>query len=269
MPAAIADAIVPVAGLGTRLLPATRAIPKELLPVGRLPVLQHVIEELAATGVRRVLLVTAAHKTAVAEHFAEDSAGLDLFYVQQHEQRGLGDAVAHGAGFAEARPVAVALGDCLIGDGTRRSDILARLDAALREHGAAAAVAVEEVAPDDVSRYGIVDPDDEGEVMRLRGIVEKPDVAAAPSRLAVAARYVLAPEVFDALRATAPGRGGEVQLTDALAALIAAGRPVVGVRLRDDEPRHDVGDPVSYARAFCALALADPELAPAVRALLS
>lgn len=252
-----ADAIVPVAGLGTRLLPVTRAIPKELLPVGRLPVLQHVLEELAVAGVRRALLVTSPRKPAIAEHFGDAACGLELSYVTQHEQRGLGDALHHGAGFAPG-PVAVALGDCLLGDGRARSDVVARLGAALVAHDAVAAVAVETVTEEAVSRYGIVDLDGDN---RLRGIVEKPSPAQAPSRLAVAARYVLAPAVFDALQTTPPGRGGEVQLTDALAALIADGHTVVAVRLRDDERRHDVGDPASYARAFCAVARADPELA--------
>ncbi len=241
----VADAIVPVAGLGTRLLPLTRAIPKELLPVGRLPVLEHVIEELAAVGVQRALLVTSARKPAIAAHFGEECAGVALSYVEQPEQLGLGDAVRCAAGFAGERPVAVALGDCLIGDGRARSDVIARLSAALDAHRAAAAVAVEEVAAEAVSRYGIVTLDGE----RVRSIVEKPTESA--SRLAVAARYVLAPEVFDVLRRVEPGRGGEIQLTDALATLIEEGRPVVAVRLGD--VRHDVGDLESYVRAFRAV----------------
>jgi UTP--glucose-1-phosphate uridylyltransferase len=264
---AITDAVVPVAGLGTRLLPVTRAVPKELLPVGRLPVVQHVVEELRDAGVRRVLFVTAPQKAAIERHFAgaAESAGLELYYTDQPEPLGLGDALTHGAAFAGGAPVAVALGDCLLGDGRARSDVIVRLGAALEAHDAVAAVAVEEVATEAVSRYGIVDSEDSGDVLLLRGIVEKPSPAQAPSRLAVAARYVLGPEVFAQLQDTPPGLGGEVQLTDALAALIAAGRRVVAVRLRADERRHDVGNLADYARSFCEVALADPELGPAVR----
>lgn len=261
----VTDAVVPVAGLGTRLLPATRAVPKELLPLGRLPVVQHVIEELAACGVRRALLVTAPHKAAIRRHFDEEHAGVELHYVDQHAPHGLGDAVRHATGFAGDRPVAVALGDCLLGDGHRRSDVLQRLGAALEVHGAAAAVAVEEVPAEAVSRYGVIDPAAVGDVMVLQGIVEKPAPADAPSRLAVAARYVLAPEVLDLLAHTPPGLGDEVQLTDALAALIASGRPVVAVRLREDERRHDVGSFAAYARSFVEVAQADPELGAALR----
>ncbi len=268
----ITDAVVPVAGLGTRLLPATRAVPKELLPLGRLPVVQHVVEELAACGIRRALFVTAPHKAAIRRHFDEEHAGVELHYVDQHAPHGLGDAVRHATGFAGDRPVAVALGDCLLGDGHRRSDVVQRLGAALEAHGAAAAVAVEEVAADAVSRYGVIDPvggdgGGDGDVLLLRGIVEKPAPADAPSRLVVAARYVLAPEVFELLAHTPPGLGDEVQLTDALAALVASGRPVVAVRLRPDERRHDVGSFAAYARSFVEVAEADPELGPALRAV--
>ncbi len=267
----LTDAIVPVAGHGTRLLPLTRAVPKELLPVGRLPVLGHVVDELRANGIRRVLMVTAARKEAIAIHLdgAAEAEGLELSFVLQHEQRGLGDAVLLGAGFAADRPVAVALGDCLLGDGVARASVLTRLHDALAAHDAVAAVAVQDVPRELTGRYGVIAPaDPDAEVLMLKGMVEKPDPADAPSTLAVAARYVLGPEVFAVLGRTAPGRGGEVQLTDALATLVATGHRVVAVRLAPGEDRRDVGGFASYAQAFAAVALADPELGPALRAAL-
>ena len=253
----VTDAVVPVAGLGTRLEPMTGAVPKELLPLGAKPVVQRVIEELSACGIERVLLVSRRGKEAIERHFEGlDGLGVEVRFAHQAEPRGVGDALLAAAPVGAA--VAVALGDTVIGgvDG-RASRIVARLAEAFERHGAVAAVAVEEVRPEDVERYGIVAPAGDGDELALAGLVEKPSPAAAPSRLAIASRYVLSPEVFDELARTPPGRGGEVQLTDALASLAARSRPVIGVRLRPGERRHDVGDPRSYARAFEAFARAD------------
>src|SRR5258708_7752809 len=219
---AITDAVVPVAGLGTRLLPATKSQPKEMLPVGAKPVVQHVVEELRECGIQRVLFVTGRRKGAIEDHFDHDpeldralrergrdellaelryeGMGVHFLYTRQPHQRGLGDAVLHAERFARAGAFAVALGDTIIGL-HRRSGIVARLGSALEGEGAVAAIAVEQVAAERAERYGIVAPapgsGTGGEPFRLGGIVEKPPRGTAPSDLAVAARYAFTPAVFD------------------------------------------------------------------------
>jgi UTP--glucose-1-phosphate uridylyltransferase len=267
------DAVVPVAGLGTRLAPLTRALPKELLPVGRTPVVGRVVEELAAAGIERVCFVTRRGKGAILDHFDDPDAAhpVSFLAVRQAVQRGLGDAVLCAEGTVSG-PFVVALGDAVLSaGGGAPAAIVTRLGEAFDRHGAVAAIAVEEVPADAVSRYGVVAPrTQEGDgVMVLDDLVEKPDAANAPSRWAVAARYVLDPAIFGALRATPPGSGGEVQLTDAIRALLRAGGTVVAVPLAAGEQRHDVGSPASYARAFLDLALDDPELGPDLRAHLA
>ncbi len=283
-------AVVPVAGLGTRLLPATKSQPKEMLPVGVKPVVQHVVEELAGCGIERIVLVTGRGKHAIEDHFDPDPRlvrtlreegkedllarlgferdGPQIAYVRQPRPLGLGDAVGRAAGLVPAgEAFAVALGDAIIGC-HRRSDVVRRLARARERHGAVAAIAVEEVPAELTSRYGIVAPagDEDGDgAFPLADLVEKPSPARAASRLAIAGRYVLMPEVFAALVRTPPGLGGEVQLTDALRALLREGRPVVAVRLGADEPRYDVGTAESYATTFVEHALTDPEVGAAVR----
>ena len=277
----IRDAIVPVAGLGTRLLPATRSAPKEMLPIVDKPVVQYVVEELARAGIDRVLMVTGRRKRAIEDHFDADpeligspppAAGVQLFYTRQPTPAGLGDAVARGAGFADpsSRGVVVALGDAIIGP---RSDggpgIVARLIEAHTEHGADATIAVTEVAEAEVDRYGIVagQPLAAGQpTIAVTRIVEKPAPGAVDSRLAVAARYVLGPAVFAALRDQPPGTGGEIQLTDAIASVIENGGRVLAVPLTGGERRHDIGTIEGYCRAFLAHALTHPQFGQALRA---
>lgn len=266
-------AVVPVAGFGTRLAPLTRALPKELLPVGRTPVVGRVVEELAACGVERVCFVTRRGKGAILDHFDDPDAAhpVSFLAVRQAVQRGLGDAVLCAEGVVEG-PFVVALGDAVLSaGGGAPAGVVARLGDAFHRHGAVAAIAVEEVPPEAVSRYGVIAPraTEEDGVLVLDDLVEKPAPQDAPSRWAVAARYVLDPAIFGALRATPAGRGGEVQLTDAVRALLHAGGTVVAVPLLPGERRHDVGSPASYARAFLDLALDDPELGPDLRAHLA
>ena len=279
---AIRDAIVPVAGLGTRLLPATRSAPKEMLPIVDKPVVQYVVEELAGAGIERVLLVTGRRKRAIEDHFDADpeltdsappTPGIKLFYTRQPAPAGLGDAIARGDGFADAASpgIVVALGDAIIGrrdDGGGRG-IIARLIDAHVAHRADATIAVTEVADEEVGRYGIVvgDPLDGGQqAIAVTRIVEKPAPGTLDSRLAVAARYVLGAAVFDALREQRPGTGGEIQLTDAIAAVIDGGGRVLAVPLTGGERRHDIGSVEGYCRAFLAHALRDPRLGEALRA---
>ena len=233
----VTKAVVPVAGLGTRLLPATKSQPKEMLPVGRKPVVQYVIEEIEQAGLRSVLFVTGRNKTAIEDHFdrnselrrtlangkksdllaalAYEDANVEFLYIRQSEQLELGHAVSLAEGYAEGQPFAIALGNSII-ESKQSPTVLRRLIDAFERAGASAAIAFEEVEPDDVVHYGIADPADTlpgfgGDVFRLRGLVEKPAVAEAPSRYAIAGRYVVSSAVFDALRRTQPGKGGEIQ----------------------------------------------------------
>jgi len=288
----VTTAVVPVAGLGTRLLPATKSQPKEMLPVGGKPVVQHVVEELAAAAIERVVFVTGRGKSAIEDHFDRDALltgvlerrgdkqllgrlafehlGLSFAYTRQPEPLGLGDAVLCAEGFTGDAPFAVALGDAILGGVDGPPPVLARLTAALEHHGAACAIAVRDVPREHTNRYGIVSPhgpaDGDGDALRVRAIVEKPQPAAAPSTLAVAARYVMTPAIFDALRAIQRAPNGELELTDAIERLIEDGHTVMAVRL-GEIIRHDIGTPESYAAAFLHFALADPDHGDRLRAV--
>jgi UTP--glucose-1-phosphate uridylyltransferase len=264
----ITDAVIPVAGLGTRLLPATRSQPKEMLPVLDKPVVQYVVEELVGAGVRRVLFVTGRRKRAIEDHFDADPElgsdplidGLQLFYTRQARPAGLGDALRYGATFAGGEPVVVALGDSII----RNPTITRRLIEAYAGE-VVAAIGVETVPDESVERYGIVVGEERDGVIDVAQVLEKPAAHEVQSRLAVAARYVLGPQVFDALQDTPPDHTGEVQVADALNRVIAQGGRVVALHLADGERRHDIGTVESYCAAFLEFALADPRLGPGLR----
>jgi len=288
----IAKAIVPVAGQGTRLLPATKSQPKEMLPVGRQPVVQYVIEEIEEAGLSSVLFVTGRSKTAIENHFDRDlelrrsleaggkddlvkalayeDANVEFFYTRQSVQLGLGHAVGLGESYAQGQPFVIALGDSII-ESKGTPSVLRRLIDAFAQTGAAAAIALEEVDPADVSHYGIAAPDGgplggfDGNVFRIGDLVEKPSPDEAPSRLAIAGRYVVSSAVFDALRRTPPGKGGEIQLTDAFRIMLREGKTLIGLRLGPGERRHDIGNFESYFRSFVHFALRDPEHAAAIR----
>jgi UTP--glucose-1-phosphate uridylyltransferase len=256
---AIITAVVPVAGLATRLRPLSRGVPKALLPVAGRPVVQHVVDELAACGVERVVLVTGRGRGAFAAHFA-GAGGPEVVCAEQPRPLGLGDAILRAAPQVGDEPFAIALGDALLGRG-QPAHVTERLAAAVAD-GASAAVAVEEVAPAETDRYGIVVPCGDGDPFPIAGVVEKPAPADAPSLFAVAGRYAATPALLEALRAAAPDASGELQLADALSALPR----VVAVRLRAGEERFDVGTVPGYCAAFVEHALCDPELGPALRA---
>ena len=262
----IRSAVVPVAGRGTRLLPATRAQPKEMLAVLDKPVIQYVVEELREAGIERVLVVTARGKGSIEDHLDTDASEIAVLSTRQSFPRGLGDAVLCAEPFAAGGPFVLALGDSIVAE-PRSGGLVRRLLDAHETLGAACTVAVQVVAPEDSARRGMVVPvagaPGAGEAFEVAAVVEKP--SRAPSELAIAARYVLAPAVFDVLRDTPAGHGGEVQVTDAIAALIERGDRVVGVRLTGEEHRHDIGDVEGYARAFLAFALADPRLGASLR----
>jgi UTP--glucose-1-phosphate uridylyltransferase len=282
-------AIVPVAGQGTRLLPSTKSQPKEMLPVGRKPVVQYVVEELALSGVRRLLFITGPGKTSIENHFdlngelisflretgkeellaelAFERQNLEYFYTRQRRQLGLGHAVLCARPLVGSQPFVVALGDSIIGLNAE-SDIVRRMVDEFERSGAEAVIAFEEVLQAEVVHYGIARAKSGGAVFELADIVEKPSIAEAPSTLAVAARYVFAPTIFDHLEKTTPGKGGEIQLTDAIRRIIQSGGRVLGMRLRSDERRFDIGNFDSYFRAFIEFALADPRYGRDLRAFV-
>ena len=280
-------AVVPVAGHGTRLLPATKSQPKEMLPVGRRPVVQYVVEELAQSGIRQMMFITGASKSSIENHFDIDEPlinylretgrenelqeldferrDLEYFYTRQRRQLGLGHAVLCAKSLVRDQSFCVALGDSIIGINAK-SDIVARMIDEFDRSKADMVVAFEEVPQEHVSRYGIAKPrGDVADRFELEDLIEKPGVDEAPSRLAVASRYIFGPAIFEALEETQPGRGGEIQLTDAMRILLARGAKGVGLKLPESERRFDIGNYESYFRAFVDFALADPDYGDSLR----
>jgi UTP--glucose-1-phosphate uridylyltransferase len=269
-------AVVPVAGLGTRLLPATKSQPKEMLPVAKKPVVQYVVEELEANGIKQILFITGKNKTSIENHFdfdhelmrnlreggKEDLLGelefermsVQFFFTRQRRQKGLGDAVLCARNFSQDSPFVVALGDSIIGGA---SAIVSRMCEVFTSTGASCVIAVEEVPRENVTSYGVVKPgaDLVNSSFVVEDLVEKPSVEDAPSNLAIAARYVFGPEIYPALDKTLPGKGGEIQLTDAIKLLLDRGRKIIGVRLAAEEKRYDIGNFESYFEAFIQFAL--------------
>lgn len=285
----VRTAVFPVAGWGTRFLPATKAVPKELLPIVDRPAIQYAIEEAVASGIERIILVTADGKRAIEDHFdaAPDleavleargdiehlrtvravSDMVNLVTVRQKEQLGLGHAVLMARDAVGHEPFAVVLPDDLIvGDRPALGELIDAYDQA---HGSV--LAVMEVPPADSIRYGIVDIDPErpavgdGRTIALRGVVEKPKPDEAPSNLAIVGRYVLSPKIFEKLERTQRGAGGEIQLTDAIQAL-AAEQPIFGRRFGGR--RYDVGSPEGWIAANIDLALEHPRYGASLAASL-
>ncbi|MET9970297.1 UTP--glucose-1-phosphate uridylyltransferase GalU [Streptomyces sp. NPDC006356] len=275
----VRKAVVPAAGLGTRFLPATKATPKEMLPVVDKPAIQYVVEEAAAAGLDDVLMITGRHKRAIEDHFDQafeleqalaargDSVRLDavrdparladIHHIRQGDPLGLGHAVLCARHHVGDQPFAVLLGDDLIDP---RETLLSRMLEVRDRHGGNV-VALMEVPPEQIHLYGCaaVEPWEEDGVVRVTGLVEKPSREDAPSHYAVIGRYVLDPAVFGVLDRTPPGRGGEIQLTDALREL-AAGGTVHGVVF--DGLRYDTGDKADYLRTVVRLACDRPDLGP-------
>jgi UTP--glucose-1-phosphate uridylyltransferase len=273
-------AVVPVAGLGTRLLPATKSQPKEMLPVAKKPVVQYVVEELEENGIRQVLFITGKNKSSIENHFDFDhelmrtlrSGGkkdllaelefeqmpLQFFFTRQRVQRGLGDAILCARLFTQDSPFIVALGDSIIGL-QGQSGVVRRMAEVFESENAGCVIAVEEVPMESVSSYGVVKPGMRlgAEGFVIEDLVEKPASSEAPSNLAIAARYVFSPEIYPALEKTAPGKGGEIQLTDAIKIMLREGKRIVGIRLGPDEKRYDIGNFESYFEAFIEFAIAE------------
>ena len=282
----ITKAVIPAAGLGTRFLPATKAMPKEMLPVVDKPAIQYVVEEAVAAGLTDVLMITGRNKSALENHFdrvGELEAALlkkgdtdrlekvnyssdlaEVHYLRQGDPLGLGHAVLRAKMHVGNQPFAVLLGDDIIDS---RDILLSRMIAVQAERDASV-IALQEVDPTLVHLYGIatVEPTGTDDLVRVTGMVEKPSAADAPSNLAIIGRYVLRPEVFGVLERTPPGLGGEIQLTDALEVLaadpgIAGG--VYGVIFRGR--RYDTGDRLDYIKAIVQLAVDREDLGPELR----
>ena len=273
-------AVVPVAGQGTRMLPLTRGIPKELLPVADKPAVQYVAEELERAGIRHMLLVTAAGKSAIEDHFENRDAltqklsvsgntelldgrrtcgNLTCSAVRQPQPLGLGQAILCSRAVVDGRSFVVALGDSILGC-RGQGRVVERLIEVFEREVADVVIAFENVSADQVHRYGIADVGRAAEdYFELAGIVEKPHRDHAPSQYAVAARYVFRPGIFDHLAQTTAGAGAEIQLTDAIARWTDQGGRVLGVLTADDEQRYDIGGMDSYFRAFVDFVMDHPQ----------
>ena len=281
--------MLPVAGLGTRFLPATKAIPKEMLPVVDKPLIQYAVEECIASGIEHIIFVTGRRKSAIEDHFdrapeleqfleergkAESakivrdiSNGLQISYTRQSEALGLGHAVLCAAELVGDEPFAVLLGDVIMhGSVPATRELMDIYDAT-----GAGAIHVEKVPRERVHFYGIVDGTVEknsrwGErLLRVKGLVEKPSAERAPSNLGVTGRYVLPPQIFDYLRDTKPGTGGEIQLTDGLVRLAEANELFACIY---EGKTYDAGDKLGFLEATVELGLKDPKLGPDFRAYL-
>lgn len=285
----VTKAVVPVAGLGTRFLPATKAVPKEMLPVVDTPAIQYVVEEAVSSGLDDILFVTGRNKRPLEDHFdraveLEDTLAAKgdqerlalvrratdlarIHYVRQGDPRGLGHAVLMGEQHVGNEPFAVLLGDDLIDP---RDPVLSQM-IEVRERFGGSVLCLMEVPREQISLYGCAAVEAvDGDIVRVTGLIEKPGVDEAPSSLAVIGRYVIDPAVFGVLHRTDPGRGGEIQLTDALQVLASTptdqGGGVHGVIFRGR--RYDTGDRLSYLQAVIRLALEREDLGPPLRAWL-
>jgi UTP--glucose-1-phosphate uridylyltransferase len=287
--ASVTKAVIPVAGLGTRFLPATKATPKEMLPVVDKPAIQYVVEEVSAAGIHDVVMVTGRHKRPLEDHFdhafeleqilkdkgeevrlaqvCEPNGLAAMHFVRQLEPKGLGDAVRYGEHHVGDEPFAVLLGDDLIDPRDRLLTTMLNVQQKL----GGSVIALLRVDPAQISRYGCaaVRPAN-GAILRVTDLVEKPQPDQAPSPYALIGRYVLDPAVFAVLRDTPPGRGGEVQLTDALRVLAQTpereGGGVHGVVFTGR--RYDTGDRAEYLRTIVRLACEREDLGPPFRAWL-
>ena len=280
----ITKAIIPAAGLGTRFLPATKAMPKEMLPILDKPTIQYIVEEAAKAGIEDIIIVTGKHKRAIEDHFdnqkeleitLENSGKTELlekvqfstnlaniFYVRQKEQKGLGHAILTAKQFIGNEPFAVLLGD----------DIVESDDPAIKqlmdvyEQTEKSVIGVQEVRPEDTHRYGIINPvSQNGRLYDVKKFVEKPAPGTAPSNLAIMGRYVLTPDIFDYLANQGEGAGGEIQLTDAIERLNADSQ----VYAYDFEGnRYDVGEKLGFVKTTIEYALKDAEMRDELKAFI-
>ncbi len=279
---AVTTAIVPIAGWGTRLLPISQITPKEFLPLGDKPAIQHIAEELAAAGICRIVFVASPRKRSVVDLFSENPAvvakltgskeylrekiwsfsshrDVEIEIAIQNEQLGLGHAVLCAEPWVQDRSFVVALGDCLIGL-PGQHNIMPQMLERYVKFDAEAMISFQSVPSHLVGRYGIAKPKTSGAWFELEDLIEKPSPETAPSNLAVCGRYIFSTDIFETLRKVEPGVGGEIQLTDAIRHQIRAGQRAYGFALPDGIERYDVGDVKSYTAAFIEFALANDDL---------
>jgi UTP--glucose-1-phosphate uridylyltransferase len=276
----IKKAVIPAAGLGTRMLPLTKTQPKEMLPLGRKPCIQYIVEELASVGVSQILFITGYKKRAIEDHFDKDNElnrtlsmseqkdileelayedmDITYFYTRQSVQAGLGHAVRCAKDFVGNDPFIIALGDSIIYS-TENDCLLDRMVQQYKKDKSCLVIGTRRVPMDQVHRYGIIEPggDAGNDISEIKDMIEKPSVSNAPSNLAVAARYIMPAGIFDALDRTSPGKGGEIQLTDAIRLLLKEGIKGYSVSLTENEKRYDIGNFPSYYEAFLDFALRD------------
>lgn len=282
----VRKAVIPAAGFGTRFLPETKAMPKEMLPLVDKPTIQYIVEEILDSGIEEILIISGHAKRAIEDHFDSSPeleqhllkqgkleqlkeirkiSDVKIHYTRQAYQRGLGDAIRCAKDFIDGEPFGVILGDDVVYTGTGEPALKQLMDQYDRTGGTV--IGCQVVAPEKVSAYGIIDgkPAGDGNLLHVEDMVEKPKISEAPSRFAALGRYVITPEVFDILEETRPGKGGEIQLTDALRVMAHQGN-VYAYNFQGK--RYDTGDKLGYLKAVVEFALRRDDLGPAFREYL-
>lgn len=287
--ARIKKAVIPAAGFGTRFLPATKATPKEMLPIVDKPTIQYIVEEALASGIEEILIISGHAKRAIEDHFdsapvlereleekgkddllaiVRETADINVHYIRQKKMRGLGDAILCAKSFMAGEPFAVLLGDDVVyADATKgQQPALLQLIDIYDAYGGSV-LGCQQVAPEKVSSYGIVAGKEiaGSKLLKVSDMIEKPELSEAPSNIAVLGRYIISPTIFELLEHTAPGKGGEVQLTDALKQL-ALVEPVWAYCF--EGKRYDVGDKLGFLKATVEFALRRPDLGGPFRSYL-
>ncbi len=275
MPGTIRKAIFPAAGLGTRFLPATKASPKEMMPIVDKPMIQYGIEEVISCGIKEIVIVTGKHKRSIEDHFdyafelenklkksgkknlikeINRLSRISIAYIRQGYALGLGHAISCARPFVKEEPFAVILSDDIIDPGDRLLADMVRLYREVKSP----VLALERVPVSEIHRYGVIEGTEEREgVYRINNLVEKPAAENAPSDLAIIGRYILTPDIFEVLAKAKPGKGGEIQLTDAIRKLLLT-RPAYGYLFGGR--RYDAGDKLGFLKATVDFALRNPEL---------
>ena len=282
----VRKAVIPAAGFGTRFLPETKAMPKEMLPLVDKPTIQYIVEEILDSGIEEILIISGHAKRAIEDHFDSSPeleqhllkqgkleqlkqirkiSDVKIHYPRQAYQRGLGDAILCAKDFIDGEPFGVILGDDVVYTGTEEPALKQLMDQYDKTGGTV--IGCQVVAPEKVSAYGIIDgkPTGDENLLRVKDMVEKPKLSEAPSRFAALGRYVITPEVFEILEETRPGKGGEIQLTDALRVMAHQGN-VYAYNFQGK--RYDTGDKLGYLKAVVEFALRRDDLGPAFREYL-
>lgn len=287
--ARIKKAVIPAAGFGTRFLPATKATPKEMLPIVDKPTIQYIVEEALASGIEEILIISGHAKRAIEDHFdsapvlerdleekgkddllaiVRETADINVHYIRQKKMRGLGDAILCAKSFMAGEPFAVLLGDDVVyADATKGQQPALRQLIDIYDAYGGSVLGCQQVAPEKVSSYGIVAGKEiaDSKLLKVSDMIEKPELSEAPSNIAVLGRYIISPTIFELLEHTAPGKGGEVQLTDALKQL-ALVEPVWAYCF--EGKRYDVGDKLGFLKATVEFALRRPDLGGPFRSYL-